>query len=206
MKRARLEASGRVAALALAAITIAAAAQPRVALAQSRVAVTAEAGFEQPIARWRRQTRSGPVAGVAIESGNPTSSTAFLASFTYSHLATKPYRSLLLQGDHAIWRLMLGGIRRTSASRPMGVLITGAAGVAIVEEASYGIDNPARTNWAPALSAGLGAEYRRASLQLRLRTELWVHPLTYSPDAYGSPAAVRTTFGIGFVRQPARRN
>lgn len=179
-----------------------------VATAQSRVVVTAEGGVDQPIGRWGRQTRSGPVAMVAVETGDTRSAAAFLATFAYSHLESKPYRSSVLQGDLETWGLTLGASRRTSSSRPVSALVTFAAGVVVVEEAGYSVGHvriDAQTNWAPALSAGLGAEFRRASIQVRLRTELWVHPLTYSPDAYGSPAAVRSTLGIGFVREPASR-
>lgn len=190
--------------LALTVTAVAVLGVPRVAVTQTRVAVSAEGGVDRPIGRDARRARPGPVVGVSIEAGDAKSTGAFLATLTYASMASRPYRGHTNQGDLDLWGLTLGGVRRTSTARPLGVLATIAAGVVIVEEAtrsfSFG-DIPPRTNWEPLLSAGLGAEYRRAALQLRLRSELWVQPLTYSRDGYGARAAVRTTLGIGFVRK-----
>jgi hypothetical protein len=172
-------------------------------LAQHRVVLMADGSVDQPIGRWRRRTRDGLGGGIAVETGDRRSSAAWLVTFSYAHLESNPIRAFLHQGDLDVWRLTIGGIRRTSPSRPFAVLIAVATGVSIVEEASYSNGNATtapQTTWDPLLSAGVGAEYRRRSLLVRLRSELWVHPLTYSPDAYGSPAAVRTTLGIGLRR------
>lgn len=171
--------------------------------AQHRTVPLAETSVDQPIGRWRRRTRDGLGGGITLESGDRRASTAWLVTFSYAHLDSRPIRSSLLQGDLDVWRLTIGGIRRTSPSRPFGVLATLATGVAIVEEGSYSngtIPIEARTKWDAVLSAGVGAELRRQALLVRLRSEVWVHPLTYSPDAFGSPAAVRTTLSVGLLR------
>lgn len=187
--------------LALAAFVLLVVGDARVAQAQRRVVITAEGGIDRPIGRDARRARSGPVGGLTVESGNAAG--AFMATFMYSQMASKTYRTTVDQGDIDLWGLTVGAIRRTRPSRPIAGFATIAAGVAIVEETGRSfefVEIPARTDWQPVLSAGLGAEYRRAALLFRLRSELWVQPLTYSRDGYGARAAVRTTLGIGLVR------
>jgi hypothetical protein len=174
---------------------------PETSLAQNRLLVTAEGGMDRPIGRDARRARAGPAAGITLESG--TAGGAFMATFSYSSMQSRAYRNAVDQGDLGIWAATLGASRRTSARRRLGALATIAAGVAIVEEGprSFGfVDIPPRTDWQPLLSVGLGAEYRRAALRYRIRSEVWVQPLTYSRDAYGARAAIRTTLGIGFAR------